>query len=144
MVPMAERLGVDHQGLQQFIASSTWDYSTVRANVARWGMEVIEPDAYVIDDTGFAKDGTASPGVARQYSGTLGKVANCQVAVSVQMVTDEASLAANWRLFCPTAWDDTACDDPDEAGPARVYRGARRGAPSKEVAARAVHARRDA
>lgn len=122
MQPMAERLGVDHQGLQQFITSSTWDYATVRANVARWGLEVIGPDAYVVDDTGLPKDGVSSPCVARQYSGTLGKTANCQVAVSVQMATDEASLAANWRLFCPKSWDDTALSDPDEAARARTRR----------------------
>src|SRR5213082_3598794 len=107
MQPMAARLGVDHQRLQQFITSSTWEYEQVRANVARWAVGAIGPDAYVIDDTGFPKDGTASPCVARQYSGTLGKTANCQIAVSVQVVSDAASVAANWRLFCPTSWDDT-------------------------------------
>src|SRR5439155_20146935 len=76
MQPMAARLGVDHQGLQQFISSSTWDYEAVRANVARWAVDVIDPGAYVVDDTGFPKDGTASPCVARQYSGTLGKTGN--------------------------------------------------------------------
>lgn len=130
MVPMAERLGVDHQGLQQFITSSTWDYATVRESVAQWGMDAIDPDAYVIDDTGLPKDGTASPCVTRQYSGTLGKTANCQVAVSVQMVTDQASLAANWRLFCPKSWDDTALTDPAEAERARLRR-ARAGVPDK-------------
>jgi SRSO17 transposase len=91
MQPMAERLGVDHQRLQQFITSSTWDYRRVRANVARWAVQAINPAAYVVDDTGFAKDGTASPCVARQYCGTLGKTANCQIGVSVQLVTDVAS-----------------------------------------------------
>jgi SRSO17 transposase len=128
MQPMAERLGVDHQGLQQFVTSSTWDYEKVRANVARWGVEAIGPHAYVIDDTGFAKDGTASPLVARMYSGTLGKTANCQIGVSVQMVTDVASLAANWRLFCPASWDDTTADDPDRAAEIRRRR-ARAGVP---------------
>lgn len=115
MQPMAERLGVDHQRLQQFVTSSTWDYERVRGNVARWAVDAIGPDAYVVDDTGFGKDGAASPMVARQYSGTLGKTGNCQVGVSVQMVTDRASLAANWRLFCPASWDDTLVDDPAEA-----------------------------
>src|SRR5512142_471534 len=78
MQPMAARLGVDHQWLQQFITSSTWDYAAVRRNVARWFAASQPVGALVIDDTGFAKDGTASPCVARQYSGTLGKVANCQ------------------------------------------------------------------
>ena len=112
MQPMAARLGVDHQALQQFISSSTWDYQQVRRNVARWAVDAIGPDAYVIDDTGFPKDGTASPCVARQYSGTLGKTGNCQIGVSVQLVTDAASVAANWRLFCPASWDDTTIADP--------------------------------
>ena len=122
MQPMAERLGVDHQGLQQFITSSTWDYEIVRANVARWGMEAIDPDAYVVDDTGFPKDGKASPLVARMYSGTLGKTANCQIGVSVQLVTGAASLAANWRLYCPASWDDTTVNDADQAAQIRVRR----------------------
>src|SRR2546429_6789312 len=111
MQPMAARLGVDHQRLQQFITSSTWDYAAVRRNVARdfAGSQPVE--AVVVDDTGFPKDGTASPCVARQYSGTLGKTGNCQIGVSVQMVTDTASLAANWRLFCPASWDDTTITD---------------------------------
>ena len=74
MQPMAERLGVDHQGLQQFVTSSTWAVEPVRERLARRAVEVIAPDAWVVDDTGFVKDGLASPGVARQYSGTLGKV----------------------------------------------------------------------
>jgi SRSO17 transposase len=130
MQPMAERLGVDHQGLQQFVTSSTWDYETVRANVARWGADTLDPDAYVIDDTGFPKDGKASPLVARMYSGTLGKTANCQIGVSVQLVTDAASLAANWRLYCPSSWDDTTVDDPGVAEQIRARR-ARSGVPDE-------------
>jgi len=122
MQPMAARLGVDHQGLQQFISSSTWDYEAVRRNVARWAVDVVDPAAYVVDDTGFPKDGVASPCVARQYSGTLGKTGNCQIGVSVQMVTDTASLAANWRLFCPASWDDTTVTDAAKAAAVRVRR----------------------
>src|SRR2546421_5446443 len=70
MQPMAERLGVDHQGLQQFVTSSTWDYDLVRANVARWAVEAIDPAVDVVDDSGFPKDGVASPCVSRQHSGT--------------------------------------------------------------------------
>ena len=122
MQPMAERLGVDHQQLQQFVTSSTWDYRVVRANVARWASDVIDPAAYVIDDSGFPKDGTASPCVARQYSGTLGKTGNCQIGVSVQLATDTASVAADWRLFCPTSWDDTTISDPVKAATVRAKR----------------------
>jgi SRSO17 transposase len=106
MQPMAERLGIDHQRLQQFITSSTWDYTDVRRALVLRMFEEIKPEAYAVDDVGFPKDGTASPGVARQYCGALGKTGNCQVAVSVQLVTDEASMAANWRLFLPESWDD--------------------------------------
>jgi SRSO17 transposase len=108
--------------LQQFVTSSTWQYETVRANAARWGVGAIDPEAYVVDDTGFTKDGKASPLVARMYSGTLGKTANCQIGVSVQMVTDAASLAANWRLYCPAPWDDTTVDDADRAAQIRARR----------------------
>ena len=122
MQPMAERLGVDHQRLQQFITSSTWDYAAVRRNVARWFASHHPVEALVVDDTGFPKDGTASPCVARQYSGTLGKVANCQVGVSVHLVNEHASCAADWRLFCPESWDDTALADPAQAARARRRR----------------------
>ena len=112
MQPMAARLGTDHQQLQQFITSSTWDYAAVRRNVARDFAAGQPVEALVVDDTGFPKDGSASPSVARQYSGTLGKTGNCQVGVSVHLVNEHASCAANWRLFCPQSWDDKALDDP--------------------------------
>ena len=122
MQPMAARLGVDHQRLQQFITSSTWDYVAVRRNVARWFASHQPVEALVVDDTGFPKDGAASPCVARQYSGTLGKVASCQVGVSVHLVNEHASCAADWRLFCPESWDDAALDDPVAAARARRRR----------------------
>ena len=122
MQPMAARLGVDHQGLQQFITSSTWEVEPVRATLARWALPVIAPTAYVIDDSAFPKDGTASPCVARQYCPAPGKRANRQVAVSVQLVTDRASLAANWRLFCPESWDDATITDAAAAQTIRERR----------------------
>src|SRR5688500_18065348 len=60
MQPMAERLGIDHQHLQQFVTSSTWKVEDVRARLAARAVDVVEPDAWVVDDTGFVKDGTAS------------------------------------------------------------------------------------
>jgi SRSO17 transposase len=122
MQPMAARLGTDHQRLQQFITSSTWDYAAVRRRIARHFAASQPVEALVIDDTGFAKDGTASPCVARQYSGTLGKVGNCQIGVSVHLVNEGASCAADWRLFCPESWDDTKLDDPAQAARARRRR----------------------
>jgi SRSO17 transposase len=123
MVPMAARLGVDHQRLQQFITSSTWDYNAVRRNVARDFAAGQPVEALVVDDTGFPKDGAASPCVAPQYSGTLGKTANCQIGVSVHLVNERASCAADWRLFCPQSWDDAALEDPVAAARARSRRG---------------------
>jgi len=123
MVPMAARLGTDHQRLQQFITSSTWDYVAVRRNVARWFAASQPVEALVVDDTGFPKDGAASPCVARQYSGTLGKTGNCQIGVSVHLVNERSSCAADWRLFCPQSWDDDAAlDDPVAAAAARRRR----------------------
>lgn len=111
MQPMAERLGIDHQRLQQFITSSSWDYVAVRRRLVLRMNTEIKPEAYAIDDVGFPKDGVGSPGVAAQYCGALGKVGNYQIAVSVQMVTDTASSAANWRLFLPQKWDDAKAKD---------------------------------
>ncbi|HEX7266255.1 MAG TPA: IS701 family transposase, partial [Streptosporangiaceae bacterium] len=102
--------------------SSTWDYVAVRRNVARWFAGHQPVEALVVDDTGFAKDGAASPCVARQYSGTLGKVGNCQIGVSVHLVNERASCAADWRLFCPESWDDAQLDDPVAAAGARRRR----------------------
>ncbi|MCP2094314.1 DDE superfamily endonuclease, partial [Actinosynnema pretiosum] len=87
MQPMAERLGVDHQQLQQFVTTSTWDHVEVRRRLAVWAAGFVDPDALAVDDTGFPKDGTSSPGVARMYCGALGKRGNCQVGVSVHAVT---------------------------------------------------------
>lgn len=128
MQPMAERLGVDHQGLQQFVSSSTWKVEPVRARLAAKAVDVVAPDAWVVDDTGFPKDGTASPGVARQYSGTLGKVGNCQIAVSVHAATDAGSAPLDWRLFVPSRWDPEQAEDEDAAAAVRVRR-ARAGIP---------------
>jgi SRSO17 transposase len=122
MQPMAERLGVDHQGLQQFVSSSTWAVGPVRERLARRAVAAIAPEAWVVDDTGFPKHGTASPGVARQYCGTLGKVGNCQVGVSVSAVTDTASCPLDWRLFLPKSWDDAGAATPEVAAATRARR----------------------
>ncbi|MER5918327.1 IS701 family transposase [Streptomyces sp. NPDC001982] len=120
MEPMAARLGVDRQGLQQFLADAPWSHQMVLAELA-WRMEpAIRPAAWVIDDVSFPKDGHASPGVAAQYCGALGKTANCQVAPSVHLVTDAASCPVNWRLFLPEEWDPTRADEPEQAARRRL------------------------
>lgn len=73
--------------------------------LARRMVQELEPDAvWVIDDTGFPKQGEHSVGVERQYSGTLGKTANCQVAVSLHEVCRDAATVLGWRLYLPESW----------------------------------------
>ncbi|WP_256986942.1 transposase [Streptomyces sp. BR123] len=85
--PMAARLGEDgnRQALAHFITSSPWDPAHVRARLAWMMQAAIKPTALVIDDTGFLKDGDASACVTRQYTGTAGKVTNCQAGVSLHL-----------------------------------------------------------
>src|SRR3954463_3739365 len=116
MRPMAARLGVDHQQLQQFLTSSTGDVIGVRRRVAAAAVDLVTPRVWVVDDTGFAKDGPASACVARQYSGTLGKVGNCQIAVSVHAATDAASGVLGWRLYLGRPWDVDCLPAPTPAG----------------------------
>jgi SRSO17 transposase len=75
--PMAQRLGkVHYQALHHFVAVSPWDWRPVRRRLAERLVDVLEPMAWAVDDTGFSKDGDHSVGVQRQYCGTLGKTAN--------------------------------------------------------------------
>lgn len=105
--PMAARLeDGDEQCLQQFVSQSPWEEAKVRRRLAMRMTAEIEPEAWIVDDTGFPKFGDRSVGVAHQYCGALGKVANCQVGVSVDAATDEASCPLDWRLFMPQEWDD--------------------------------------
>jgi SRSO17 transposase len=105
--PMAARLADgDEQCLQQFVNQSPWDPVPVRRALARRMGRALSPEAWVIDDTGFPKFGRMSAGVARQYSGTLGKIGNCQIGVSINAATEDASCPLNWRLFVPREWDE--------------------------------------
>lgn len=104
--PMAARLpDGDEEGLQHFITDSPWDDVPVRQRLARRMSVEIEPEGWIVDDTGLPKDGRFSPGVAHQYCGALGKTANCQVLVSVNAASDRASCPLGWRLFLPASWD---------------------------------------
>jgi SRSO17 transposase len=118
--PMAARLGgeVHYQALHHFVQASPWDWRPVRRRLAERLVGELAPRAWAVDDTGFPKDGDCSVGVQRQYSGTLGKVANCQLGVSVNAVTERASCPLDWRLFLPESWDGdsqrrAACHVPD-------------------------------
>ena len=106
--PMADRMPDGNvQAMQQLIGQSPWDFKPVRRRLAeRTAQELIPACAWIVDDTGFPKKGDKSVGVARQYSGTLGKVANCQVAVSLHLATEEASMPLNYQLYLPQEWTD--------------------------------------
>jgi SRSO17 transposase len=119
--PMAARLADgDEQCLQQFVNQSPWDPVAVRRALARRMSREICPQAWVIDDTGFPKFGKMSVGVARQYSGTLGKVGNCQVGVSINAATDRASCPVDWRLFIPKSWDEVSEFNQDRREKAKL------------------------
>jgi SRSO17 transposase len=104
--PLAQRVpGGNVQALQQFVGQSPWAWEPVRRLLAEQREEELLPAAaWIIDDTGFPKQGHESVGVARQYSGTLGRVGNCQVAVAVHLATAEKSMPLDWALYLPQAW----------------------------------------
>jgi len=105
--PQADAYALE-QALQQFVNQSPWNPAAVRRRLAQRMTTAIAPAAWVIDDTAFPKFGRHSVGVAPQSCGTLGKVANCQVGVSVHAATDQASCPLDWRLFLPEEWDHDA------------------------------------
>jgi SRSO17 transposase len=105
--PMVARLGggkVEYEGLQHFLADSPWDQTVIERAVAERVCAVIEPQAWVLDDTGVVKDGKHSPGVKRQYSGTLGKTGNCQVTVSLHAVGTGGTVPLGFTLYLPEEW----------------------------------------
>ncbi len=93
------------QGMQQFVGQSPWPWDPLRKGLARRLVAALQPvAAWVVDDTGFPKKGTHSVGVARQYTGTLGKIGNCQVAVSLHYATDDAAVPMDFALYLPEEW----------------------------------------
>jgi SRSO17 transposase len=99
-----------HDRLLHFLGTAPWSDTQIRAYAARYGvaaMVACEPVTdWIVDDTGFPKQGDKSPGVQRQYSGTLGKTGNCQVAVSVTVATSTMHLPLDMDLYLPQSWDD--------------------------------------
>lgn len=104
--PMVARLGgeADYQSLQQFLADSPWDPAALVRAVCERVAPAIGVEAWVLDDTGFPKDGKDSPGVKRQYSGTLGKIGSCQIGVSVHAVGSKGTVPLGWALYLPEEW----------------------------------------
>jgi len=117
--PVVARLGggkVEYESLQNFLADSPWDPAVVDRAVAERVCALIEPAAWVLDDTGIPKDGKRSPGVKRQYSGTLGKIGNCQIAVSLHAVSPKGTVPLGFRLYLPEDW----CADPERRRKAKI------------------------
>jgi SRSO17 transposase len=116
--PMVERLSsdADYQSMQQFVADSPWDPALVVKAVAERVASEIDVEAWVLDDTGFPKDGKDSPGVKRQYSGTLGKTGNCQIGVSVHAVGGRGTVPLGWALYLPEDW----CADEQRRRKAKI------------------------
>jgi SRSO17 transposase len=116
--PMVARLGGDgdYQSMQQFVADSPWDPALVVKAVAERVAPEIGVQAWVLDDTGFPKDGRDSPGVKRQYSGTLGKRGNCQIGVSVHAVGQRGTVPLGWALYLPEDW----CTDEQRRRKAKI------------------------
>ena len=100
--------GTTGQRLQEFLTNMQWDEADLnRQRVTKMRAEATLGDGVlVLDDTGFSKQGKASVGVARQYSGTLGKVGNCQIAVTCCYADPQASWPVAVRLYIPKSWAD--------------------------------------
>jgi SRSO17 transposase len=116
--PVVARLGeeANYEALQHFLADSPWDPAVIERAVAERVCAVIGPEAWVLDDTGVVKDGKHSPGVKRQYSGTLGKTGNCQVTVSLHAVAAAGTVPLGFRLYLPEEW----CADIDRRRKAKI------------------------
>ena len=105
-----------YESLQQFLADSPWEPGLVVRGCAERVAAELGVLAWVVDDTGIPKDGRDSPGVKRQYSGTLGKIGNCQIAVSVHAVGERGTLPLGWALYLPEEW----CADRERRRKAKI------------------------
>ena len=111
-----EESSARYESVQQFLADSPWDPTLVVRRCAERVVPELEVEAWVLDDTGFPKDGKHSPGVKRQYSGTLGKIGNCQIGVSVHAVGKRGTAPLGWALYLPEEW----CADPGRRAQAKI------------------------
>jgi SRSO17 transposase len=105
-----------YESVQQFLADSPWDPVEVVRRCAERVAPEIGAEAWVVDDTGFPKQGRRSPGVKRQYSGTLGKTGNCQIGVSLHAVGERGTVPLGWALYLPEEW----CEDGERRARAKI------------------------
>lgn len=113
----ADRL---HQRLLHFLADAPWADAPLRATARGHALDELlrhaPLQALIIDDTSFAKSGRDSVGVQRQYCGSLGKVANCQVVVSLTAATEKSHLPIDMQLYLPQSW----LSSPSKRAQARI------------------------
>src|SRR5271165_300758 len=97
-----------HSKLLYFLARSAWDDRAVRLEAARYAVEAVqerEPiTTWIVDDTGFLKQGIHSVGVQRQYTGSAGKITNCQLGVSLAVATRSEQIPVDFELYLPMSW----------------------------------------
>jgi SRSO17 transposase len=125
--PVAARLCGDparaeatHHKLLHFLGRSEWEDRPVRAFAARMALKEMQRRGavthWIVDDTGFLKQGKHSPGVKRQYTGSAGKITNCQVAVSLTLSNEQTQLPVDFSLFLPKEW----MEDPQRCRAAKI------------------------
>jgi len=133
--PIAARLvGSDkqmqrmHDNLLHFLGGSRWEDTPVRRFAAGYALDALADagervEAWIVDDTGFLKQGHKSPGVQRQYTGSAGKTANCQHGVSLTLATRTAHVPIDFDLYLPEVWiSDPARRRAAKIPNAMVYR----------------------
>ena len=123
--PMAARIEpgrvqAKHQSMHHVVAKAEWSDAALLAAVRERVLPALERHGavryWIVDDSGFPKQGRHSVGVARQYGGQLGKQDNCQVAVSLSVANDHASLPLAYQLYLPGTW----AGDPERRAKAGV------------------------
>ena len=106
--------------LLDFLGRGRWEDRPIRLEAARYAIEALSVRekvcTWVIDDTGFLKQGKGSVGVQRQYTGSAGKTANCQIGVSLSIATQGEQLPIDFELYIPESWTS----DPDRCSVARI------------------------
>jgi SRSO17 transposase len=109
-----------HDRLLHFMTDSKWSDRETRQTAAQYALSAMtarEPVlAWIIDDTGQIKQGTHSVGVQRQYTGSAGKITNCQIAVSLSITTKTEHLPVDFELYLPKCWTN----DPLRRAEARI------------------------
>lgn len=104
---LAERAGeVSPDGMQRLLRRADWDVDGVRDDVRDYVVEYLGDagGVLIVDDTGFLKKGTRSAGVQRQYSGTAGRVENCQIGTFLAYASDDGHALVDRELYVPESW----------------------------------------